>query len=43
MKALGKFLPHVHLDPIQRDLLVILGAAFLVAIAFIGAASFFFH
>lgn len=43
MKVFGKFLPHVHVDPIQRDLLIVLGAAFLVALAFVGVASFFFH
>jgi hypothetical protein len=43
MKVLGKVFPHVHLDPIQRDLLVVLGAGFLVAVAFIVAASFVFH
>jgi len=44
MKAFGKFnFPEIHVNPIQRDLLLILTAAFLVAAAIVSVVSFVFH
>ncbi|HZY78105.1 MAG TPA: hypothetical protein VFE50_01185 [Cyclobacteriaceae bacterium] len=44
MKAFGKnIFPDIHIDPIQRDLLLILTTGFLVAASIVGVASFVFH
>lgn len=44
MKAFGKNIFHgVHIDPIHRDLLLILTTGFFVAAAIVGVASFVFH
>jgi hypothetical protein len=44
MKAFGKnILPDIHINPIQRDLLLILTTGFFVAWAIVGVASFLFH
>jgi hypothetical protein len=44
MKAFGKnFLSDIHIDPIQRDLLLILAIGFFVAWGIIGVVSFIFH
>lgn len=44
MKAFGKIVfPDLHINPIQRDLLVILTAGFLVAAAIVSVVSFVFH
>jgi hypothetical protein len=44
MKAFGKnIFPDIHINPIQRDLLLILTAGFLLAAAIVGVASFVFH
>ncbi len=44
MKAFGKnILPDIHINPIQRDLLLILTIGFFVAWGIISAVSFIFH
>ncbi len=44
MKAFGKhILPDIHLDPIQRDLLILAASGFLLAAAIVGVLSFIFH
>jgi len=44
MKAFGKnILPDIQINPIQRDLLLILTTGFFVAWGIIGVMSFIFH
>jgi hypothetical protein len=44
MKAFGKVIfPEVHINPIQRDLLLVLAAGFFVAVAIVSVGSFVFH
>jgi hypothetical protein len=44
MKAFGKTIfPGIHVDPIQRDLFLVLAAGFLVAAAIVSVVSFVFH
>jgi len=44
MKAFGKIIiPEIHIDPIQRDLVLILAAGFFVAAAIVSVVSFVFH
>jgi hypothetical protein len=44
MKAFGKTIfPEIHVNPIQRDLLLILMAGFCVAVAIVSVVSFVFH
>ena len=43
MKGFVKHLFPGHIDPIQRDLLVILSIGFVVAAAIVSVASFVFH
>jgi hypothetical protein len=44
MKAFGKnIFTGIHIDPIQRDLFLILTAGFLLAAAIVSVVSFVFH
>jgi hypothetical protein len=44
MKAFGKTIfPEIHVNPIQRDLLLILMAGFCVAVTIVSVVSFVFH
>jgi len=44
MKAFGKnIFPDIHIDPIQRNLLLVLTTGFLLAGAIVVVASFVFH
>ena len=44
MKAFGKnIFPGINIDPMQRDLFLILTAGFLLAAAIVSVLSFLFH
>lgn len=43
MKAFGREIFPGHLDPIQRDLLIVLMVGFAIAIAFISVGFVMFH
>jgi hypothetical protein len=44
MKAFGKnIFPGIHIDPIQRDLFLVLTTGFLLAAAIVSVALFVFH
>lgn len=44
MKAFGKqIFPEIHVNPIQRDLVIVAVSGFAVAAAIIGVLSFVFH
>ncbi len=44
MKAFGKnIFPGIHIDPIQRDLFLVLTAGFLLAGALVSVVLFVFH
>ena len=44
MKAFGKHIfPGIHVDPIQRDLIIVMISGVAAAVAIIGVLSFIFH
>jgi hypothetical protein len=42
MKVLGKF-PEIHINPIYRDLLLVMVAGFLIAMAIVTIGFMIFH